>query len=257
MNLSWCIPTIKRSRLGVAPSVACLVYWDSRDYLEIDYDRLCTMKILADADPLWILPRVGLDRKILLLSRKAHAMRKTEWIARESHFQRFFVRSCILRQSPSKFCPGDDPRRRDAAGSQVTSSTSPWTRLSAGCYVSSLKNIKARDMLMKSTSITSCCRENQSWKRDGTLHVISVFLRSHARLGIGAKNSARPRMIHADLHKRNCDFARDIVIVSVIHIINRKRTIWRMYNLSFDECCMRGKFSQDYYFYSFHRFFCL
>lgn len=59
---------------------------------------------------------------------------------------------------------GDGSGSRDAAGPQVTSTTSPWTQSSAGCYVSSLKNIRAKDMLMNSTSITSCCRKNQSCK---------------------------------------------------------------------------------------------
>lgn len=103
--------------------------------------------------------------EIISFAKRARRRAKAGWIALSwksrspgdswrGHILRWFAVEILARWRPT--------RRRDAAGSQVTSTASPWIRSSAGCYVSSLKNIKARDMLMKSTSITSCCRENQS-----------------------------------------------------------------------------------------------
>lgn len=107
-------------------------------------------------------------------SQNARDAQATEQVAHKIRFQRFLVRPYPPFRFLSKFWLGDDPRRRDVAGFQVTSTTNPWTRSSAGCYVSSLKNINAKDMLIKSTSITSCCRENQSWKYEA-LYYLNVF----------------------------------------------------------------------------------
>lgn len=108
------------------------------------------------------------------------------------------------------------PKRRGTR-SQVTSTfTSPWTRSSAGCYVSSLKNIKARDMLINSTSITSCWRENQSWNSVGHYVKERVYLTrgvfnlaASSPLGIGAKNLARTSN-DSYRHEQNCHRTRNI-----------------------------------------------
>lgn len=165
-------------------SLYLFVYLDFRDRSKFDYGRLRATKSLPRIILFESLLFVGLDSKISSFN-VAPAARKTEWTAGESHSRRFLA--ILVRphcRFPSKFWLGNDPKCRGTTGSQVTSTfTSPWTRSSAGCYVSSLKNIKARDMLMKSTSITSCWRENQSWNST-EYYIISFLIASHLAFAV-------------------------------------------------------------------------